>query len=215
MTTHLVTRCELRRVRVADHVADVVGDDLGILDAELVQDAGEIASLRGLRVAVLGMGRQAHATQVGNHDGVILDERPGERRPHVAGVAETVEQNDRRPGAADADILSPAAHRHLLGAERGRPGTQCALDRCCTRYCHGRHVRQRRRQHKFQIRAGAETTHRAILLKVGHATLTHPGFALLAKSGAPGAKQAKTNRGIAAQQPFGGDASMSVTSWTE
>jgi hypothetical protein len=38
------------------------------------------------------MGRQAHASQVGNDDSVVFSERIGERPPHIAGVAEAVKK---------------------------------------------------------------------------------------------------------------------------
>src|ERR1700719_4088740 len=44
-----------RRKRVADHVADVVGDESKILNAEFVQNVGEVARLSGLFVAAILM----------------------------------------------------------------------------------------------------------------------------------------------------------------
>jgi hypothetical protein len=52
---------------------------------------------------------------------VVFDEHIGDRRPHIAGVAEAMKQQDRRPLAADADILRTVRHRHLLCRERFRP----------------------------------------------------------------------------------------------
>ena len=53
----------------------------------------------------------------------------GERRPHVAGVAEAVKQHDGRAAAADADILGSVADRHLLGTEGCGPGFDIGVRR--------------------------------------------------------------------------------------
>jgi hypothetical protein len=113
---------ELGRQRVAHHVADVVGDKGKVPEPELIEDGGEVPRLRHLFVAGFGMGRQAHAAQVGNDDGVIADQRVRERHPHVAGVAEAVEKQDGRSFAANADVLAAARHRHLPCVEGAGPG---------------------------------------------------------------------------------------------
>ena len=69
------------------------------------------------------MRREAHAAQVGDDDGVILDQPRGERRPHVAGVAEAVEQQDGRPMAADADVDRRADGTVMSLDMEGRPET--------------------------------------------------------------------------------------------
>ena len=53
---------------VADHVADVVRDDVGLLDVKRVQHGGDIAGLGLLVVAAGGMRREAHAAKVGHDD---------------------------------------------------------------------------------------------------------------------------------------------------
>jgi hypothetical protein len=67
------------------------------------------------------MGRQAHAAQVGNDDSVIFNQRLGEGHPHIAGVVEAMKKQDGRSSAAEANVLSPASHRHLLCSKRFRP----------------------------------------------------------------------------------------------
>ena len=51
-----------RRKGVAHHVTDLVGDEGDFLEPELIQNGGEVPSLRHLFVTALGMGRQAHAS---------------------------------------------------------------------------------------------------------------------------------------------------------
>jgi hypothetical protein len=64
MTTHFVALIGIsRRKGVTHHIADVVGNELDFSDSQLVQDCGEVTSLRGLFVTAFRMGRQAHAAQ--------------------------------------------------------------------------------------------------------------------------------------------------------
>ena len=113
---------KLRREGVADHVADVVGDEVGPVDRERIEDARDVPPLGLLVVAALGPGREAHAAQVGCDHGVIWGELGCERRPHVAGLAIAVQQQDRRPLAADAHVEGRAVGRDLLGPEARRVG---------------------------------------------------------------------------------------------
>jgi hypothetical protein len=104
---------------VADHVADVVGDQLGLLDLQRVHDGGDVLALVLLVVAAFRVGREAHAAQVGDDDGVILGQDLGDRRPHVAGVGEAVQQHHRRAGPADADVQGRAVDGDVAGLEAG------------------------------------------------------------------------------------------------
>src|SRR5262249_5594268 len=88
---------------------------------KLIQNCGEVPSLRDLFVTAFGMRRQAHASQVGNDDCVIFNEGFRERDPHIASVPEAMEKKDGGPLAADADVLTAASHRHLLCIKRLRP----------------------------------------------------------------------------------------------
>ena len=54
---------------IADHVADVVGDEIGAVDLERIEHAGDVAGLRLLVVAAGGLRGEAHAAQVGHDDG--------------------------------------------------------------------------------------------------------------------------------------------------
>ena len=59
------------------------------------------------------MGGEAHPAQVGDDDLMVGGERRGDRRPHIAGVAEAVQTNDGRPMAADPDMDRGAFRPHL------------------------------------------------------------------------------------------------------
>ena len=108
---------KLRRERVADHVADVVRDEIGLLDLQMIEHAGDVERLVLLRVARVRMRRKPHAAKIRRDDRVILHEHRGERRPHVAGIAEAVQQEDGRTLAADAHVQRRAVGRDLFGAE--------------------------------------------------------------------------------------------------
>ena len=58
-----------------------------------------------------------------------FDEPRGERRPHVAGVAEAVKQHDRGAVAADADVNGRAVGRNVLDVEAGRERRDCGRGR--------------------------------------------------------------------------------------
>jgi len=119
----------LRGERIADHVADVVGDEIGLVDLERVHHPGDVGALRLLVVAALRLRRQAHAAQVGNDDGVILVKRARRRRPHVAGVAEAMQQHDRRTFAADPDMIGGIARLDAFDAEARGEGLDFGLSR--------------------------------------------------------------------------------------
>jgi len=61
----------------------------------------------GLGFLVIAAGRmrgEAHAAQVRNDNRMIADKNGGQRRPHIAGVAETVQHDHRRTLPADANM---------------------------------------------------------------------------------------------------------------
>ncbi len=68
------------------------------------------------------MGREAHAAQVGNHDGVGLGERHGQRLPHVAGFAIAMQHHHARAMPADAHEERRTVGGHHLGLEARRIG---------------------------------------------------------------------------------------------
>ena len=81
--------------------------------------SGDIARLTGLGVAGVGMSREPHAAQVG-HNHHMIGHQPGrDRRPHVAGIAEAVQQDNRRPLTTDTNIELSAIGLDGLGLERG------------------------------------------------------------------------------------------------
>src|SRR4029077_21248102 len=99
------------RKRVANHVTDVVCDEVGLVDLQCVEHAGNIFGLRLLVVSAWRPRGEAHSTKVRNDDGVIADQLGGERCPHVASLAVAMQQYDCGAFAADADVN--------LGAVRG------------------------------------------------------------------------------------------------
>ena len=118
ITTHLARALRiLRGKRIADHIADVVGDEIGPVDLQRVHHLRYVARLRFLLVSALWMGREADAPQVGNDHFVLADERRRDGRPHVAGVAEAMEEDDRGPSAADADIDRRPVHLDVFRDE--------------------------------------------------------------------------------------------------
>jgi hypothetical protein len=108
---------------VADHVADVVGDQVGLGDLQGVEHARHVLPLRLLVVAAgSGLGRQAKTPQVGHDHGMVLGELDGQRLPHVARLAIAVQQHDGRSLAADPDVDRRAVGGDLLGLEIGGEG---------------------------------------------------------------------------------------------
>src|SRR6516165_12109629 len=100
---------------IADHIANVVSDEGDFLDSQLIEDCSHVPSLGGLFVTAFGMGRQAHATEIRNDDS--FDQCFGERYPQISGIAEAMQQEQRRALTADPNILGASAYRHLLGAK--------------------------------------------------------------------------------------------------
>ena len=55
----------LRSEGVADHVADIMGDKIGLFDLEFVKNTRDIAALRFLVIAIFGVRREAHPRKSG------------------------------------------------------------------------------------------------------------------------------------------------------
>src|SRR5215472_17061544 len=89
---------------IADHVADIVGHKVGLVDLERIEHAGDVFGLGFLVVTACGSRRQSHPAQVRHDDEMIAYEVGGKRRPHITGFAEAVQQNDSRTGATDTHI---------------------------------------------------------------------------------------------------------------
>ena len=101
---------------IADHVADIVRDEIGPVDLQRVEHARHVAGLRLLVEAAGRLGGEAHAAQVRHDDGVVARKIGGHRRPHVARLAIAVQQHDGRALPAEAHM------------DRGAVG--CDLRRC-------------------------------------------------------------------------------------
>src|SRR5262245_12085475 len=108
---------ELGGERVTHHIADVMRHERDSACLELIENPRDVASLTRLLVPALRMRRQSHAAKIGNDDGVILDQDLSERLPHVAGVAEAVQQQYGGTRPADANVQRGSRHGHLARLE--------------------------------------------------------------------------------------------------
>ena len=92
----------LRGERIADHVADIVGDEIGLSIFERVEHPRHIARLRLLVVAARRDATRGPCRADRARSTVwSLDQSRGQRRPHVAGIAEAVEHQHRGPASAE------------------------------------------------------------------------------------------------------------------
>jgi hypothetical protein len=110
----------LRRKRIADHVADIVRDEVNVVDAQRIEHARHVDTLCLLVKASRGLGRQPHAAQVRHHDGVVARKIGCHGRPHIARLAVAVQQEHRRPGSTRAHMDRGAVGCDLSCAEFGR-----------------------------------------------------------------------------------------------
>jgi hypothetical protein len=104
-------------------------DEIDLADAERIEHARDIGRLGLLVVAAGRMRRQSHAAKIGNDDGEVRHQRLRERHPHVAGVAEAVNQDDGGTVPAQADMNRRTVGLDVLGGESGgkRPGVGGSL----------------------------------------------------------------------------------------
>jgi hypothetical protein len=63
---------------------------------------------------------------------MVRSERRHNWSPHVAGVAEAVQQHDRRPLAADSDVDRRAVRRNILDAKVRRKPRDCGAPKTPT-----------------------------------------------------------------------------------
>jgi hypothetical protein len=110
----------LGRECIADHVADVVGDEIDLVDLERIEHAGSVFALGFLVVTSGRPRRQAKTAQVRHDHGMVAGEPPGERRPHVSRFAIAVQQDYGRASAADTHIDPRAVGGDGLGLKLGR-----------------------------------------------------------------------------------------------
>ena len=83
------------------HVADVMRHEVRALDPERVEQAGNVLTLCLLVVAAFRTSGEPHPTQIGGDNRLVMGELRCERRPHVAGLTISVEQDDCWSLAAD------------------------------------------------------------------------------------------------------------------
>jgi hypothetical protein len=81
-----------------------VRDQRRSLDFQPVEHLRDILGLGFLVVTAGRMRRQAHAAQIGHDNGVILAQSGRDWSPHIAGVAEAVQQHHRRSLPAVTDV---------------------------------------------------------------------------------------------------------------
>ncbi len=91
--------------RYAHAPAAVVAGDEEFFEAELLHDLDLVARHRALRIGLvigagLGLAAAAVAAQVRANNRVVLGEPRRDLRPHGVGLGETVQQQQRRTGAA-------------------------------------------------------------------------------------------------------------------
>src|SRR6476659_2692013 len=99
---------------IADHVADVVGHEIGLFDAEAVEHAGDVAGLGFLVIASFRVGGEAHAAQVWDDDHVVFRELRRQGRPHISGVGKTVQHDDGWPRATETHVDGGATGLDVL-----------------------------------------------------------------------------------------------------
>ena len=133
ITTHLVMRAGiLRRQRIAHHVADVVRDQIGLLDLQRIHHAGDVQRLILLGVAGVRMSREPHAAQI-RHDHQMAGHQLGGSGAHMSPVSpKPCSRTTAGPlppiwtckcGAVGGDLLSLERSRKWLDGQGGRGAT--------------------------------------------------------------------------------------------
>jgi hypothetical protein len=117
----------------ADHIADVMGDQIDLPDLQRIEHTGNVIALRLLVIPAHRPRREPHAAQIGHDHRVIARKVRRQRRPHVAGFTIAMQQNDSRPAPADThmqrggvggDILNLAGRRERQDPGVSRSGGQ-------------------------------------------------------------------------------------------
>ena len=102
---------------VANHIADVMCDEVGFVDLQCIEYDGNIFGL-GLLVVPTGWLRgEAHSAKVRNDDCVVMHQPSSECCPHITGLAITMEQNDCWAIAPCTDINLRAIRGDRLDLE--------------------------------------------------------------------------------------------------
>ncbi len=106
-----------------------MGDEVGSLNMQRIEQAGDIAALGFLVVATRRARRETHAAQIRHDDGVIAREIRRQRRPHIAGIGKAMEQDDRRSMTANPYMQDGLVGGNFLNAKFRRKRLHL---------CHGR-----------------------------------------------------------------------------
>jgi hypothetical protein len=105
---------------VADHIADVVGDEVNLVHLQRVEHSGYVLALSLFVVAAGRALGEAHAAKIRHDHRVIAHKLRGKRRPHVTGFAVAVQQHHGRAFAADPRVKFRAVGCDHRGLERRR-----------------------------------------------------------------------------------------------
>src|SRR5882672_7290297 len=79
--------------RIADHIADVMCDQVCLLDLERIHDAGNVDRLILLGVAGTRVIGHTHAAQVGDDHGMVLGQNNCQGSPHITRKTKAMQQH--------------------------------------------------------------------------------------------------------------------------
>jgi hypothetical protein len=106
--------------RIANHIADVMRDQVCLLNLECIHDTGNVDRLVLLGVAGIRVIGHTHAAQVGDDHGMVLGQNNCQGGPHITRKAEAMQQHHGWTLAADSDIEASAVRRNHLRVKAGR-----------------------------------------------------------------------------------------------
>src|SRR5262249_43852835 len=142
-------------------------DKIDLIDLERIEHAGNVFRL-GLFVITAGRPRrQSKSSEVRHDHGVIAYQLRGKRRPHVAGLAIAVQQDDRGARAADAHIDLRSIGEDVHSSEARRVRLHCGQCGCA--------------QNKTERRGGSEISHHEAPLVISPTRLA-PGSGVYGRS---------------------------------
>lgn len=135
----LDARGEVLRETRRDACAAIVADERDAVDAERIEQRGEIARHVALVVAGRGLVGFAVAAQVGRDHAVVPREHRDLVAPREAGFGKAMQQHDDGPGAGIDDVLADAVRGNGVMGECERVGRHVGAPVRCGR-CAVRHA---------------------------------------------------------------------------
>ncbi len=118
----------------SDHIADVMTDNACACNMKRVQNVRNVFGLIHLLKAMVCNSRQTHTAKIRHNHRMIGGESGGKRRPHIAGISETMQQHYGRSRSAHPDMNRSCVSSDLLNPETAR----VRLDVCSRRQrCNG------------------------------------------------------------------------------